>query len=62
MKRTGKATNLVTPKEKIPTPIRDLIKVYERYQEAYAKTQLYLELVSPQTLQTNSSQSFVINK
>ena len=43
----------------IPTGVRELMKVYERFQEAYAVTEQYLEMVSPKNYQANSNQSFV---
>jgi len=42
-----------------PSGVEDLMKVYERFQEAYSITQQYLELISPKTHQSNSNQSFV---
>ena len=44
----------------MPSGVQDLMKVYERFQEAYAVTEQYLEMVSRKTHQSNSSQSFVI--
>jgi len=44
---------------KIPSGVEDLMKAYERFQEAYAITRQYLQLVSPKTHQSNSNQSFV---
>lgn len=46
----------------IPSGVQDLMKVYERFQEAYAVTEQYLEMVSPKTHQSNSNQSFVTEK
>lgn len=43
----------------MPSGVQDLMKVYERFQEAYAVTEQYLEMVSPKTRQSNSNQSFV---
>lgn len=54
--------NRIVAKEHLPASVADVIKVYERYQEVYAKTQRYLEAVSPKVLQTNSNQSFVIDQ
>ncbi len=44
---------------KMPSGVEDLMKVYERFQEAYAVTEQYLEMVSPKNHQSNSNQSFV---
>ena len=46
----------------MPSGVQDLMKVYERFQEAYAVTEQYLEMVSPKTHQSNSNQSFVTEK
>lgn len=45
--------------DKMPSGVQDLMKVYERFQEAYVVTEQYLQLVSPKTHQSNSNQSFV---
>lgn len=44
---------------KMPSGVQDLMKVYERFQKAYAVTEQYLEMVSPKTHQSNNNQSFV---
>ena len=35
------------------------MRVYERFQKAYAVTEQYLELISPKIHQSNSNQSLV---
>lgn len=46
---------------KSPAGVRELIKVYERFQEANAITEEYLRLISPQTHQSNSNKSLLEN-
>ena len=46
----------------MPSGVQDLMKVYERFQEAYAVTEQYLEMISPKTHQSNSNQSLITEK
>lgn len=57
-----KKVNYSVSTAQMPSGVQDLMKVYERFQEAYAVTEKYLEMVSPKTHQSNSNQSFVTEK
>ncbi len=57
-----KKVNYSVSTTQMPSGVQDLMKVYERFQEAYAVTEKYLEMVSPKTHQSNSNQSFVTEK
>ena len=59
MKQKKKKINYSESTAQMPSGVQDLMKVYERFQEAYAVTEQYLEMVSPKTHQSNSNQSFV---
>lgn len=59
MNNLKKDYNQIILRAKTPSGVNDLMKVYERFQEAYVVTEQYLELISPKTHQTNSNQSFV---
>ena len=59
MKNIKKDYDRIISKAKVSSGVGDLMKVYERFQDAYTKTEQYLELVSPKTRQTNSNQSLV---
>jgi hypothetical protein len=59
VKNIKKDYDHIVSKAKASSGVGDLMKVYERFQDAYAKTEQYLELISPKTHQTNSNQSLV---
>lgn len=59
MKNPKEDQDMLILKAKVPSGVEDLMKVYERFQEAYAVTEQYLEIISPRTRQSNSNQSFV---
>lgn len=54
-----KKINYSVAAAQMPSGVQDLMKVYERFQEAYAVTEQYLEMVSPKNHQSNSNQSFI---
>ena len=54
-----KAYSEIISKAKKPSGVKEMMKVYERFEKAYAVTEQYLELVSPKTYQTNSNKSIV---
>jgi len=60
MKKKEKIQNQIVTGAKIPSGVEDLMKIYERFQEAYAVTERYLDIISPKTHQSNSNQSFVV--
>ncbi|MDE2028091.1 MAG: hypothetical protein KGJ11_06090 [Candidatus Omnitrophica bacterium] len=55
-----KVTNQEMSSKSHPAGAEEVMKVFERFQEAYAVTEQYLSMVSPKTHQSNSSQSFLI--
>ena len=59
MENIKKDYDQIISKAKASSGVGDLMKVYERFQDAYTKTEQYLELISPKTHQTNSNQSLV---
>ena len=59
MKNIKKDYEQIVSKAKASSGVSDLMKVYERFRDAYTKTEQYLELISPKTHQTNSNQSLV---
>lgn len=59
MRNLKKDYNQIISKAQTPSGVKDLMKVYERFQEAYAVTEQYLEIVSPKTHQSSSNQSLV---
>lgn len=58
MERPKEAIEQIVPKSKLPSGVSDLMRVYERFQEAYSMTEKYLEIISPKTCQSNSNQAF----
>lgn len=59
MRNLKKDYDQIISKARTPSGVKDLMKVYERFQEAYVVTEQYLEIVSPQTRQSSSNQSLV---
>ena len=59
MKHTKNQREKIFSKEKIPAGVEDIMKVYERFREANAATEHYLEIISPKTHQSNSNQSIM---
>ena len=59
MEEIRKELNKIVEKAKASSGVEDLIKVYERFQEANAVTTEYLRLVSPNAYQTNSNKSLL---
>ena len=55
-KETEKVNDSLMPAER-PVGVQELMKTYERFQESYAVILKYLELVSPETRQSNSDRS-----
>ena len=62
MNNIKKDYNQIISKAKASSGVSDLMKVYERFQDAYTRTEQYLELISPKTHQTNSNQSLVTER
>lgn len=58
-KSSGKFQYEIISSAKMPAGVQELMKVYDRFQEAYAATEKYLDLVSPRMQQSNSNQSIV---
>lgn len=59
MKNAKNNSEQIISRARVPAGVADLMKVYERFQEAYVITEQYLDIVSPKTHQSNSNQSFV---
>jgi len=59
VKNTKENYNQIVSEAQIPAGVKDVMKVYERFQEAFAVTEKYLDLISPKTHQSNSNQSFL---
>jgi hypothetical protein len=59
VKNTKEKYNQIVSEAQIPAGVKDVMKVYERFQEAFAVTEKYLDLISPKTHQSNSNQSFL---
>ena len=55
MKNLKEAHSKMIEKAKAQAGVQDLMKVYERFQEANAVTEWYLQLVSPKRRQSNSN-------
>jgi hypothetical protein len=61
-KRQKDNRNRTAAKMIAPSGVEDLMRVYERFQKAYAVTEQYLEITSPKTYQSNSNQSLILEK
>ncbi len=59
MEKIRKELSKIVEKAKASSGVEDLMKVYQRFQEANAVTTEYLRLVSPTTYQTNSNKSLL---
>lgn len=59
MKNRKRGYDQMVSKARTPAGVEDVLKVYERFQKAYAVTEQYLQLISPKTHQSNSNQSFL---
>lgn len=59
IKKVKESYNQIISKAQIPAGVKDVMEVFERFQEAYTVTEQYLGLISPKTHQSNSNQSFL---
>ena len=59
MEKIRKELSKIVEKAKASSGVEDLMRVYQRFQEANAVTTEYLRLVSPATHQTNSNKSLL---
>ena len=59
MKEIRDEQKTMIEKAKASPGVEELMKVYERFQEANAITNEYLRLVSPTSFQTNSNKSLL---
>ena len=62
MKNIKKDYEQIISKVQAFSGVGDLMRVYERFQDAYTKTEQYLELISPKTHQTSSNQSLLTER
>lgn len=60
MKNPEAAYSQMVSSAETPAGVKEVMKVFERFQEAYVVTEEYLGILSPKTHQTNSNQSFLI--
>ena len=60
MKNIEATYQQIVTEANMPAGVKEVMKVFERFQEAYVVTEEYLGLISPKTHQTNSNQSFLI--
>ena len=59
MEKAKKEYTRIIDKAKAPSGVKDLMRVYQRFQKANAITAEYLKLVSPITYQLNSNKSLL---
>jgi len=59
MRKKEKSCEQIIEKAQAFAGVKDVLKVFERFQEAYTVTEHYLDLISPKTHQSNSNQSFL---
>ena len=59
MRDLKKAHSKLISKAKEPAGVNEVMKVYESFQQAYAVTEKYLQIVSPKSRQTNSNTSLL---
>ncbi len=59
MEEIRKELSKIVKKATASSGVEDLMKVYQRFQEANVVTTEYLRLVSPSTYQTNSNKSLL---
>ncbi len=60
MKNLKETHSRIVAKAKAQFGVEGLMKVYERFQEANAVTERYLQLVSPKNRQSNSNASLLV--
>ncbi len=60
MKNLKESHLKIVAKAKAQSGVEGLMKVYERFQEANAVTEKYLQLISPKNRQSNSNTSLLV--
>ncbi len=60
MKNLKETHSRIVAKAKAQSGVEGLMKVYERFQEANAVTERYLQLVSPKNRQSNGDASLLV--